>query len=87
MAPRSSRIGKAWAPRKAAENFRCPRCGSAVRYCKIRGNLSPQLQCSDPKCPWILEDLIHESRVQVIQDKKPAEISSRQWYEASRVVG
>ena len=86
MAPRS-RVGMAWAPRKAADNFKCPLCGSAVRYCRVRGNLSPQIQCSDPQCPWILNDMIHESRVQVIQDTKPKGISSRQWYEASREVG
>ena len=87
MTPRSSRVGMAWASRKAAENFRCPLCGAAVRYCRVRGNLSPQIQCSDPECFWILDDLIHESSVRVIQDTKPKGISSRQWFEASRVVG
>ena len=85
MAPRS-RIGMAWAPRKASENFKCPLCGSAVRYCKIRGNLSPQIECGDPKCSWILDDLIYECRVQVVQDTKPKGISSRQWYETTRAV-
>jgi len=86
MASRS-RIGTAWATRKASENFKCPLCGGAVRYCRVRGNLSPQIQCSDPKCPWILDDMIHENSIRVVQDKKPAGISSRQWYEASRAVG
>jgi len=82
MAARS-RVGTAWAPRKSRSNFRCPLCGSAVRYVQVRGNLSPQIECSDPACPWILEDLIREP--QVIQDTKPKGISSRQWYQSKGV--
>jgi len=85
MASRS-RIGMSWASRKASENYKYPLCGSAVRYCRVRGNLKPQIECIDPKCSWILDDMIHENSVRVIQDTKPKGISSRQWYEATRAV-
>lgn len=86
LSPRShsSRVGMAWSRRtdEGYINFPCPVCGNAVRYHQVRGNRSPQIECSNPGCRWTIDELISETRIKA-EEQKPKAISSRQWREAS----
>jgi len=90
LSPRShcSRINQAWSRQTESgyANFLCPICGAAVRYCLVRGNLSPVIECSNDACRWTVDELVRDDNTLELA-QKPKGISSRQWYEASRVVG
>jgi len=90
LSPRShsSRVGKAWSRLATTgyKNFKCPVCGEPVRYLKIRGSLEPQIVCSNKLCRWTVDELTRERSIPELA-QKPKGVSSRQWYEASRVVG
>lgn len=62
------------------DNFKCPVCGSFVKYQRVRGNLSPQLECSNDRCKWTVEDLASTPKE---QKTKPKAISKRQWDQSS----
>jgi len=86
LSPRShsSRVNQAWS--RGYRNFLCPVCGEAVRYLRIRGSLEPQIVCSSRYCKWTVDELTRESSIPDLA-QKPKGVSSRQWYEASRMVG
>ena len=80
----SSRVNQAWSGRTedGYSNFKCPVCGEPVRYCRVRGNRSPLIECSNRRCKWTADELISEKRI-ISEEQKPKAISTRQWYQSS----
>jgi len=79
----SSRVGMAWSRQTPTgyKNFLCPVCGSHVRHLKIRGNLSPVIECSNDACRWTVDELTRENNILELA-QKPRGISTRQWHQA-----
>ena len=86
LSPRShsSRVGQAWSRHMPTgyKNFKCPVCGSAVRYLRVRGNLKPVIECSNQLCKWTVDELVREDTVFELA-QKPKGVSTRQWCQSS----
>jgi predicted RNA-binding Zn-ribbon protein involved in translation (DUF1610 family) len=60
----SSKIGQAWSRQDDTgiyRNFKCPRCGEAVRYQKLRPG-PVIIACSNELCYWTVDNLRREGR-------------------------
>lgn len=58
----SSRIGQSWSKQDEKgvyRNFKCPRCGSAVRYQRLHPGPTI-ITCSNAHCTWTIDDLREE---------------------------
>jgi len=82
----TSRVGLAWSRRTDTgyNNFKCPICGEPVRYLRIRGSLEPQIECSNPKCRWTVDELTSEPQISELA-QKPKSVSTRQWFQSKGV--
>ena len=78
-----SKVGQSWSRQTedGFKNFKCPVCGGPVRYCRVRGNRRPLIECSNERCTWTIDELISEKQPQS-EEQKPKAISSRQWDQA-----
>lgn len=84
-----SKVGQAWSrwTEDGFKNFKCPICGDPVRYCKVRGNRSPLIECSNDRCTWTINELIPQRQILLDEKQKPKGTSSRQWNQSSNKAG
>lgn len=63
--PSSSKIGQAWSRQDTAtgvyRNCKCPKCGSTMRYQRLRPGLVV-VACSDEHCSLTIDDVVEAER-------------------------